>query len=83
MASRALRACVAAAALALLFAFASAQPPAKEGDWTTGRATFFSAPAEFKQARARARARARACVAASTGPHQRIIGEKKTRRSRL
>ena len=59
MASLASRARVAAAALALLCAAAvvAAQPPATEGDWTTGRATFFSAPAEFKQACARARAR--------------------------
>ena len=52
------RALFAAAALALLCAIA-AQPPAT-GDWVTGRATFFSAPAEFKQAcRAPSRARSR------------------------
>ena len=50
MASFLRRALFASAALALLCAVA-AQPPAKEGDWVTGRATFFSAPAEFKQAR--------------------------------
>ena len=49
MASLLRRALFAAAGLALLCAVA-AQPPAKEGDWITGRATFFSAPAEFKQA---------------------------------
>jgi hypothetical protein len=41
-----------AAALVLFAAVALAQPPAKEGEWTTGRATYFSAPQDVKQARA-------------------------------
>jgi hypothetical protein len=52
----------AASLVAVLFfaaaAFAQNPPAATEGEWTTGRATFFSAPQEFREARAERRAHA-------------------------
>jgi hypothetical protein len=55
---------LAAALLALCATAARGQPPAREGDWITGRATFFGAPDELRKVRSAASARA-SCIVRS------------------